>query len=194
MEKEHLSHDSSSFSSARPMRIQVLTLLFIGGASSCANLLTCQYVDGDDEPLGQHAFRLHMPQLQCTDDSWPAFWVDLVAYTASFVYGVFIPLLLLHLFSRQHLLMRTCRSVAAVTQVDADGQLRVTRCGFKGMGFVVFFADPLARITARLTFCRFELVQPARYFCSLLQLMASCCSRTGRCRCLGAILIHVDPL
>lgn len=103
--------------------LKVLTLLFIGGVSSCANLLTCQYVDGADEPLGEHAFRLHMPFLRCRDDSWQALWVDVVAYSSSFVYGVFIPLLLLHLFTRQHLLMRSCRTVAAVTQLtQPEGQ------------------------------------------------------------------------
>eukprot|EP00438_Fugacium_kawagutii_P011362 Skav212540 [mRNA] locus=scaffold1851:411806:419276:+ [translate_table: standard] len=54
----------------------VLTLLFIGGASSCANLFTCQYVDGADEPLGMHAFRSQMPMLLCQDSSWQAFWAD----------------------------------------------------------------------------------------------------------------------
>lgn len=101
--------------------LKVLTLLFIGGASSCANLLSCQYVDGADEPLAEHAFRLHMPFLRCRDDSWQALWVDVVAYSSSFVYGLFIPLLLLHLFTRQHLLMRSCRSVAAVTQPEGAG-------------------------------------------------------------------------
>jgi hypothetical protein len=33
-----------------------------------------------------------MPSLRCRDDSWQALWVDVVAYSSSFVYGVFIPL------------------------------------------------------------------------------------------------------
>ena len=44
------------------------------------------------------------------------------------VYGIFIPLALLHLFLRQHLLMRSCRSVAAVTQVGHNGNLTVPWC------------------------------------------------------------------
>eukprot|EP00435_Cladocopium_sp_Y103_P058916 s144_g20.t2 len=118
--------------------LKVLTLLFIGGASSCANLLTCQYVDGDDEPLGEHAFRLHMPFLRCRDDSWQALWVDVVAYSSSFVYGVFIPLLLLHLFTRQHLLMRSCRSVAAVTHLAEDGQMAVSLQSLTADGKLLF--------------------------------------------------------
>lgn len=168
-----------------------------------------RYVDGADKPLGEHSFRLHMPSLQCHDDSSKAFWVDMVAYGCSFlvnnvdfqlgepfagmvwesvnvtdqsclrgcglkvvaskrilfwntagfwplrdfgvnhlesilqgwltcrsqraqhsgsVYGIFIPLALLHLFLRQHLLMRSCRSVAAVTQVGHNGNLTVPWC------------------------------------------------------------------
>lgn len=181
-----------------------------GVSEKLCGLRLPRYVDGADKPLGEHSFRLHMPSLQCHDDSSKAFWVDMVAYGCSFlvnngdfqlgepfagmvlesrwmwqikvvseavvskllhpkgsffgtsqgfglcgtlgwiiwrvfsrgdltcrsqraqhsgsVYGIFIPLALLHLFLRQHLLMRSCRSVAAVTQVGHNGNLTVPWC------------------------------------------------------------------
>jgi len=130
--------------------LRVLTLLFIGGASSCAELLTCQYVDGADEPLGEHSFRLHMPFLRCHDDSSRAFWADVVAYGCSSVYGVFIPLALLHLFLRQHLLMRSCRSVAAVTEVGHNGNLTVSLQSLTADGKLLFkdFDQVAGRLSA----------------------------------------------
>jgi len=145
--------------------LRVLTLLFIGGASSCAKLLTCQYVDGADKPLGEHSFRLHMPSLQCHDDSSKAFWVDMVAYGCSSVYGIFIPLALLHLFLRQHLLMRSCRSVAAVTQVGHNGNLTVSLQSLTGDGKLLFkdFDQVAGRLIAAAA-ARMSVSRPGHLF------------------------------
>ncbi|CAJ1441070.1 unnamed protein product, partial [Effrenium voratum] len=59
-----------SRSSGISLAIKALTLFFIGGATSCAQLLSCQDTDGGGNLLGEHAFRLAMPELKCSVPSW----------------------------------------------------------------------------------------------------------------------------
>ncbi|CAE7599876.1 inlA [Symbiodinium sp. CCMP2456] len=68
--------------------LQVLSLAFIGGASSCAGLLRCQELDGGGEPLGEeHAFRSLLPHLKCSE----APWVAAIGWGCAVGYGIFVP-------------------------------------------------------------------------------------------------------
>eukprot|EP00435_Cladocopium_sp_Y103_P044715 s109_g12.t1 len=81
--------------------LKVLPFLFVGGAYSTANLLTCQFEDGDGENLGDFAFRKALPQLRCYDRTGIGFWVDAVGCGSALAYGVLIPLGLAGLMVRQ---------------------------------------------------------------------------------------------
>ncbi|CAK9028442.1 Uncharacterized protein SCF082_LOCUS18369 [Durusdinium trenchii] len=73
------------------MALRTLTLLFIGGASSTAELLSCQAEDGDGESLEDFAFRKAFRHLRCSDHDGVAFWIDAVGCGCAVAYGVLIP-------------------------------------------------------------------------------------------------------
>ncbi|CAK8998381.1 unnamed protein product [Durusdinium trenchii] len=100
------------------MALKTLTLFFIGGASSTAQLLSCQDVDGDERPIGIYAFRSAFPQLRCADHSGLAWWVDVVGYSCALAYGVLIPLFLAGLMVRQHFALQDARLFSAFAMVE----------------------------------------------------------------------------
>eukprot|EP00435_Cladocopium_sp_Y103_P024194 s1814_g5.t3 len=90
------------------MSLKILTLLYIGAASGCAQLLDCQRTDGTGKMLLDFPFRRLFPHLQCSE----AKWVDWVGYACGIFYGVFIPLCLAFLFAKQRMVMRQCETFA----------------------------------------------------------------------------------
>ena len=105
--------------------LQALTLLYIGGASSTSNLLSCQEVDGAGDSLPrQFAFRTAMPYILCHEDSQLKHSVDTLAFSSAFFYGIIIPCCLLYLYGRQHVLFQSNRTTVAI--VADHGSLKVS--------------------------------------------------------------------
>eukprot|EP00434_Breviolum_minutum_P029498 symbB.v1.2.026084.t1/scaffold2508.1/size77433/4 len=93
-----------------------LTLLYIGGASSSSSLLSCQETDGANEKLPeQFVFRTLMPNVFCNQESQLKTYADVVGFSSVFCYAIVIPLCLLYLYGKQHIVLRASRttSVAA---------------------------------------------------------------------------------
>lgn len=94
--------------------LQALTILYIGGASSCADLFVCQDIDGSGESLPKEfAFRKSLPHIECQNSSPVKTLVDVVAYVGAFCYGVVIPLSLLYVYARQHMILKSSRMTVA---------------------------------------------------------------------------------
>eukprot|EP00913_Durusdinium_trenchii_P023110 g21695.t1 len=103
------------------MALKTLTLLFIGGASSTADLLSCQSLDGDGHALGSHAFRRALPQLHCDAESRSdavGAWADVVGYSAAVGYGLLIPSFLAGLMVRQYFALQSARLCLAHARVE----------------------------------------------------------------------------
>ncbi|CAJ1330203.1 unnamed protein product [Effrenium voratum] len=105
--------------------LKVITLLYIGGASSSSNLLSCQKTDGLGEQLPKNfAFRSAIPEILCDEESSFKTRVDVIAYSTAFGYAVVIPCCLLYLYARQHLVLRGSRTVTVNATQEDD--LKVT--------------------------------------------------------------------
>ncbi|CAJ1427947.1 unnamed protein product [Effrenium voratum] len=105
--------------------LQVIAFLYIGGASSSSNLLSCQGTDGLGEQLPKSfAFRSAIPEILCDKESSFKAKVDIVAYITAFGYAVVVPCGLLYLYARQHLLLR--RSRMTTTFATHQDDLKVT--------------------------------------------------------------------
>ncbi|CAK9044458.1 T-complex protein 1 subunit gamma (TCP-1-gamma) (CCT-gamma) (Chaperonin subunit CCTV gamma) [Durusdinium trenchii] len=100
------------------MALKILTVLFIGGASSTAELLSCQYEDGDGERLEHWAFRKAFPEFRCSKQDGLAFWVDAVGYSSAVAYGVLVPLFLASLMVRQYFALQKARLFISQAQVE----------------------------------------------------------------------------
>ncbi|CAJ1363333.1 unnamed protein product [Effrenium voratum] len=96
--------------------LQTLTVTFVGGASSCAFILSCHHADGGGEDLGEGAFRKIFPTLLCNESNTLVRYVDAVGWTAALSYAIFIPLFLLRIFSKQHYALRSGKSCAATSE------------------------------------------------------------------------------
>eukprot|EP00439_Symbiodinium_sp_Y106_P028524 s4933_g3.t1 len=89
--------------------LQVLSLAFIGGASSCAGLLRCQELDGGGEPLGEeHAFRSLLPHLKCSE----APWVAAIGWGCAVGYGICVPACMVGLMAKQQWSLAASRRIA----------------------------------------------------------------------------------
>eukprot|EP00435_Cladocopium_sp_Y103_P027029 s109_g6.t1 len=102
------------------MALKTLTVLFIGGAFSTAELLSCQFQDGDGESLGDFAFRTALPQLRCYDRSGIGFWVDVAGYSSALAYGILIPLFLAGLMVRQYIALQEARLFCAYAEGEPE--------------------------------------------------------------------------
>ncbi|CAL1155890.1 unnamed protein product [Cladocopium goreaui] len=98
------------------MALTTLTFLYIGGASSTAQLFSCQSEDGDGASLGTFAFRKAVRHLSCFQRDGVAFWVDVVAYSTAVAYVVIIPLFLVGLMLRQHFALQDARLFTACAE------------------------------------------------------------------------------
>lgn len=98
------------------MALKTLTFLFIGGASSAAQLLSCQSEDGDGASLEKFAFRKAVRHLSCSQRDGVAFWVDVVGFSTAVAYGVIIPLFLVGLMLRQHFALQEARLFASCAE------------------------------------------------------------------------------
>ncbi|CAK9060018.1 unnamed protein product [Durusdinium trenchii] len=111
------------------LALKMLTLFFIGGASSSAKLLNCQDYDGGGEKsLGEDSFRPLFPHLKCNDSNGLALWVDGIGYATVFAYGMVIPMFLLMVMARQHLALQESRLLVATADIGKHTRaLRIER-------------------------------------------------------------------
>ncbi len=119
-----LSLEAFQHGSGLAVALKVLTVLYIGGASSCADLLSCQTVDGAGKVLpDDFHFRKLLPNLRCQDaDANHA--VDAVAYVTAMCYGVVIPACLVALFAKQQIVTQRARTAfASITYTKGELQL-----------------------------------------------------------------------
>ena len=104
-------------SSGLAVALQAITLLYIGGASSCSDLLSCQSEDGAGEPLPpEFVYRKLLPSIRCNgeDATGMRVYVDAIGYITAFCYGVLIPAGLVHLYAKAQVVMQPSRTSAAV--------------------------------------------------------------------------------
>ncbi|CAE7782430.1 FEA2 [Symbiodinium sp. CCMP2592] len=87
------------------LALKVLSVFFIGGASSCAKLLECQRVDGGGSSLGDFAFRSALPHLRCSDSHEEALWANYIGWGCFASYSLLIPIFLVYLIVRQRKVM-----------------------------------------------------------------------------------------
>jgi len=67
----------------------------------------------------EFAFRKSLPYIECQNSSPVKTLVDVVAYVGTFCYGMVIPLSLLYLYARQHMILKSSRmTVACASQGD----------------------------------------------------------------------------
>jgi len=96
---ELLSHGSGI-----PKVLLVLSIFFVGGASSCAKLVSCKSYDAGGEELGDFAFQEMMPSFKCSERATEVWGVFLVT---CFCYAILVPCFLLYLFAKQHFVLRS---------------------------------------------------------------------------------------
>jgi len=89
--------------------LKVLAVFFIGGASACMALRSCQHRDAGGEQLGDLAFLRQLPDLDCNDETTEAQLVSAVFRPCAACYGVLIPCFLFYLYTRQHVMLRNSR-------------------------------------------------------------------------------------
>lgn len=101
--------------------LQAITLLYIGGARSCSDLLSCQETDGAGDALPPgFAFRQAMPYFWCNDESQVKRYVDLVGYVSALYYALVIPCCLLYLYARQLIALQSSRMIGAAAAHSGD--------------------------------------------------------------------------
>jgi len=112
--------------------LQVITYLYIGGASDSAALLTCQKTDaGGDRLPDNFTFRQVMPSIFCNEKSmWNSF-VYVVGYFTAFCYGVVIPSCLFYVFSRQYLVLQNSQMTGSAA-AHLLGDLRICLYEIRG--------------------------------------------------------------
>ncbi|CAK9066743.1 unnamed protein product [Durusdinium trenchii] len=90
--------------------LKILTLFFVGGASKCAALITCQRVDAGGWALQSNMTVLrHLPDIDCYQDSMVPPDVAGVFWPCAVGYAILIPSFLFYLYARQHLVLRYTR-------------------------------------------------------------------------------------
>ncbi|CAE7535303.1 unnamed protein product, partial [Symbiodinium necroappetens] len=102
------------------MALRLLPFLFIGGASSCARLLSCQHYDAGDQALGEDAFLTLLPHLTCRDGGWQATVAASVGWISIFGYVIIIPGFLLYLMSKQKSAIAPSKRSIATAELGQD--------------------------------------------------------------------------
>ncbi|CAE7870227.1 GSO1, partial [Symbiodinium necroappetens] len=107
--------------------LKVLPIFFIGGASKCFALRSCQLFDAGGEPLENFAFLRQLPDLRCDQDvAWAdSSPVSSVFWPCAICYGILIPCFLFYLYFRQHVLLRYSRVPLQLTQGGKEQHLAV---------------------------------------------------------------------
>jgi len=101
--------------------LKAITILYIGGASGTSSLLTCQDLDGNQEPLpADYTFRSATPAILCAEHTNMKIWVDIIGYVCAFGYAIVIPTLMLYLFYRQRVVLRSSRMITGAAACDGD--------------------------------------------------------------------------
>lgn len=103
--------------------LKAITLFYIGGCASSADLMSCQGTDGGDDPLPDtFVFRKRMPYLWCfrQPETELKRYVDAVGYFCRFCYGIIIPSCLLYLYVRQQVLLQPSRTVLASSRIESE--------------------------------------------------------------------------
>lgn len=96
--------ETSNHGSGISKALMVLSVFFVGGASSCAKLISCKLYDADGDSLGDFAFQELMPSRKCSDlapEVWGVFSVT------SLCYAILVPCFLSYLFAKQHFVLRS---------------------------------------------------------------------------------------
>jgi len=91
----------------------VLSIFFVGGASSCAKLASCQHYDAGGRSLGEFAFQELMPSLKCSQ-RLPE--VDGIYHATFFCYLIPIPAFLLYLFAKQHVALQPTKLLVSFSK------------------------------------------------------------------------------
>ncbi|CAE7733082.1 inlA [Symbiodinium sp. CCMP2456] len=114
----------ASHGSGVSLVLKLLTLLYIGGASSSAALMRCQHTDGGKERLPDtYAFRTALPDTKCQEAAPLA---DSIAASCVVCYGLLIPSFLAYLMFKQHLsLAPSRRFVSLVAQKEGGDTVSV---------------------------------------------------------------------
>ncbi|CAE7867432.1 ERECTA [Symbiodinium necroappetens] len=111
--------------------LKVLPIFFIGGASKCFALRSCQRFDAGGEQLENFAFLRQLPDLRCEQD---VAWADSspeqklvssVFWPCAICYGILIPCFLFYLYFRQHVLLRYSRVPLQLMQGGKEQHLAV---------------------------------------------------------------------
>ncbi|CAE7249151.1 FLS2, partial [Symbiodinium sp. CCMP2456] len=104
------------------LSLKLLSLLFIGGASSCYRLTACQFVDGEDRNLDTQAFYTVFPHLKCymgtEEDVKQKGMISTVFWLTAFAYNFLIPCFLLRVMARQHVALQDTRLFVACSASD----------------------------------------------------------------------------
>jgi len=107
--------------------LKILTIFFVGGASKCANLISCQQVDAGGWPLQTNMpFLRYLPDVNCDPKSMVSEEVRPVFWPCAVCYGVLIPCFLLYLYARQHLVLRYSRMPLELTRGSKREHLAVS--------------------------------------------------------------------
>lgn len=105
--------------------LKILTVFFIGGASTCMALRSCQRFDAGGEKLEDFAFLRQLPDLPC-DADWPEHhWVFAVFWPCAVCYGILIPCFLFYLYTWQHIVLRYNRMPMEIKGNKGENQLAV---------------------------------------------------------------------
>ncbi|CAE7240212.1 SIK1 [Symbiodinium sp. CCMP2456] len=102
--------------------LKILTLFFIGGASKCFSLQSCQRFDAGGEKLAdEFAFLRQLPDLRCNFEASPELHtVVAVFWPCAICYSILIPCFLIYLYLRQHKLLHIKRAPLQVNNGNKD--------------------------------------------------------------------------
>lgn len=102
-----------------PKGLLVLSVFFVGGASSCAKLVSCKQYDAGGRDLGDFAFQELMPSLKCSQ-LLPE--VQGIFFATLLFYVVLIPGFLLYLFVKQHIVLQRNKLLVSFSKPKLEGK------------------------------------------------------------------------
>ncbi|CAE7187289.1 unnamed protein product [Symbiodinium sp. CCMP2456] len=110
------------------LALKLISLLFIGGAFSCYQLVVYQAFDGAGEPLGSQAFSKLFPDLGNSEALQSVIITVIwqVHLVAALAYTIIIPCFLLRVMARQHVALQDTRLFVACSASDG-GNTQILR-------------------------------------------------------------------